>query len=192
MHGKTLQLVFDPAVAFEEELDATVVYCADAGLGEAPLGILTRREFYGESYDSTGKEVCLWWLRLLSWKDPSGVCLHDLFAWGGKSALWYTDIPSLHPDKRPLSTGDGGDSGFEDVSPRRGLASSHLGERSRPCEGLGRQRCRMPDNSCLPSRQTRAAPIRATRRSDEGFLALVRGKPVSATPLLEKPPAEAE
>ena len=68
-------------------------------MGGERLGNLTRREFYGETYESTGKEVCLWWLRLLSWKDPSGVCLHDLFEWDGKSSLWYTDLPSLHPDK---------------------------------------------------------------------------------------------
>jgi hypothetical protein len=97
MSGKLLQLVYSETEPYEETPDTITVVCTDSGKSSASAGI-SRRQFYSEHYVNRGREVCLWWYRLFSTKDATGVCLHDLFEWDGTSALWFADTSIMYPD----------------------------------------------------------------------------------------------
>jgi hypothetical protein len=107
MTTRTLQLFFgpnvlvEPNVSVEPKADTDVVLCGPSTPASVP-GVFSTREFLKEDYERKGRELCLWWYRQFSTRDAEGESLHDLFAWDGCSALWFSHALFLYPEWGPF------------------------------------------------------------------------------------------
>lgn len=101
MTKRALQLVFNPTVPVDSAPDTDVVLCGPSTPAAIP-GVFSTREFLKEDYERKGRELCLWWYRQFSTPDAEGESLHDLFAWEGSSALWFSHALFLYPEWGPF------------------------------------------------------------------------------------------